>query len=78
MVAYSGTKVINGVASSRIDLSDACFRNVLLSFVQPYEALKIPKITNTTLKGQGGCDSQLVSVNQTSVEENCCYSLELY
>jgi hypothetical protein len=40
--------VINGVASSRKDLSNVCFRNVLSSLVQPYEASEIPEITDTT------------------------------
>ena len=48
IVGQSDTKMINEVASSRIDLSNVCFRNVLSSLIQPYEALQIPKITNTT------------------------------
>ena len=31
MVGQSGTKVINGVASSRIDMFNVCFRNVIVS-----------------------------------------------
>jgi hypothetical protein len=39
---------MNGVASSKIVLSNVCFRNGLSSLVQPYEVLQITKITDTT------------------------------
>jgi hypothetical protein len=48
VVGVSGTKVANGIAELRLDLSFTLLRNSSSSSVWPYQASKMSKITHTT------------------------------